>query len=395
MENRVYYGEYSLIHWIDLILKENIILPEYQRYFVWKEEDVSKFIDTLKDRQFVPPVIIGTFQKGEEKQNLIIDGQQKLTSILLVYLELFPKKEIFKEKMDRFADENDDGVIDEDLDDNILNWTFKSLLKEGKNKQSIINKIGNNGKYKKLDCGVDEKFFNTTFLGFSYLVPDTNENKAQQKYYSSVFRSINKEGIKLSAQESRESLYYLDSSLTKLLNPDFYKSITIKNLGTDNKSDFVRYLSLLSQYDKDGNTNSIGSGYSGKKMENYYEDYIYSIVGEKNSTNFNSFSVIFPEKNYETQLNLLRKTINLLEIPKQYPSIIDSDLYLFGLIYKTVIKNKEIDNTKKEVLKKEIDDKIKNIKDDERNHTKAPSALKYIRYRMESSIEIYNKYANE
>ena len=56
MENRVYYGEYSLKHWIDLILKKNIILPDYQRYFVWKEKDVKTLIETLKKKEFVPPV---------------------------------------------------------------------------------------------------------------------------------------------------------------------------------------------------------------------------------------------------------------------------------------------------------------------------------------------------
>ncbi len=50
MDNRVYYGEYSLKHWIDLILKENIILPDYQRYFVWNEQKVETLI--TKKKQF-------------------------------------------------------------------------------------------------------------------------------------------------------------------------------------------------------------------------------------------------------------------------------------------------------------------------------------------------------
>jgi len=379
MENRVYYGEYSLIHWIDLILKENIILPDYQRYFVWNEKVVKTLIEALKSGQFVPPVTIGAYKKGDINKNLILDGQQRLTSLLLAYLGLYPNEKTFIEKIDKFADENDDETIDEDQDNNILNWTFKALLKEGKSKQSIINKIGNSEKYKKLDYSVDEEFFKTAFLGFSYLVPDTNEDKAQQKYYSSVFRDINRQGVTLLAQESRKSLYFLDNSLSNLLDPIFYQYIKIKNPNGEAKSDFIRYLSLLSQYDKDGNTNRIARGY-GKKMEDYYEDYIYSIVGEKN---------------YETQLNLLQKTINLLEIPKQYPSIIGSDLYLFGLIYKTIIKNEEIDITRKEELKKEIDAQIKNIKDSAPYHIKAPSALKYLRSRMDLSIGIYNKYAKE
>lgn len=35
MDNKVYYGEYSLDHWIKLILKKDIVLPDYQRNFTW------------------------------------------------------------------------------------------------------------------------------------------------------------------------------------------------------------------------------------------------------------------------------------------------------------------------------------------------------------------------
>ena len=44
MDNRIYYGQYSLKHWLDLILKSNIVLPDYQRYFVWNENKVSTLI---------------------------------------------------------------------------------------------------------------------------------------------------------------------------------------------------------------------------------------------------------------------------------------------------------------------------------------------------------------
>lgn len=66
MDNRVYYGQYSLKHWLDLILKKNILLPEYQRYFVWKEEKVKTLIDAFKGKQFVPPITIGAFKQNNE-----------------------------------------------------------------------------------------------------------------------------------------------------------------------------------------------------------------------------------------------------------------------------------------------------------------------------------------
>lgn len=72
MNPKVYYGEYSLKHWIDLMLSGNITLPEYQRSFVWKESAVKDFIKAIGKKEFVPPVILGNF---EDKNNYIIDGQ--------------------------------------------------------------------------------------------------------------------------------------------------------------------------------------------------------------------------------------------------------------------------------------------------------------------------------
>ena len=72
MENRVYYGEYSLKHWLDLILTKNIILPEYQRKFVWKPEQVKNLIETIKKGEFVPPVTIGSAVINGENKNIII-----------------------------------------------------------------------------------------------------------------------------------------------------------------------------------------------------------------------------------------------------------------------------------------------------------------------------------
>ncbi len=127
MENRVYYGEYSLKHWIELILKKNIILPKYQRFFVWNEEDVKKLIDAFKDKLFVPPITIGAY----ENQNLILDGQQRLTSIFLAYLGLYPDKEEFKKTIEKFADENDDDSEDSEQLDNIFEWKFNLLTERG------------------------------------------------------------------------------------------------------------------------------------------------------------------------------------------------------------------------------------------------------------------------
>ena len=77
MRNRAYYGEYSLKHWINMLLAKNIILPDYQRNFVWEEKDVLRLLKSIQDGQFVQPVTIALYkvEEGMPGQNLIIDGQ--------------------------------------------------------------------------------------------------------------------------------------------------------------------------------------------------------------------------------------------------------------------------------------------------------------------------------
>jgi uncharacterized protein with ParB-like and HNH nuclease domain len=392
MDNRVYYGEYSLKHWIELILKGNIILPDYQRYFVWSEKKVITLVDTFKRKQFVPPITIGAFKNEDSNQNLILDGQQRLTSILLAYIGLFPDEATYKRTLERFVNENDDIEEEGEQLDNVYEWTFKSLTEKGKNKQAILEKIAD-GNYKRIDFGIDENFIKNTFLGFSYLVPYIIDEKVQQKYYSSVFRNINIQGVALLPQESRASLYFLDKSLAEFFNPDFSKSLVIRNVSNVTKADFVRFLSLLSQYRKDENTNRIARGYK-PQMEKYYEEYIYSVVGENSSLLFSDFSTIFPNKEFKPRFERLEQAINSLEIPKEFTSIIDMDVYLFGLIYCIVFENKSVKVEEKEDLKTDLANKIAQFKNDS-SHTRAPGALKYLKARIDGSLEIYKNYENE
>lgn len=88
-----------LRHWVDLILSENLKLPEYQRLFVWDEDAVKTLMKDFDADNFIPPVTIGSFNDEHGSSNLIIDGQQRLTSILLAYLRIFPDKEKLKKSL--------------------------------------------------------------------------------------------------------------------------------------------------------------------------------------------------------------------------------------------------------------------------------------------------------
>jgi len=386
MENKVYYGEYSLKHWIDLILKKNIILPEYQRYFVWKEDDVKILINDFKKKRFVPPVTIGALKNMDSNQNLILDGQQRLTSILLAYLGLYPDEKTYKATIEKFANENDDEDDKEEFD-NVIEWTFAKLSEKGNTKEKILENI-KEGNYKTINLEIDDDFLKDTFLGFSYLVPHTLDETEQQKYYSTVFRNINIQGKTLMPEESRKSLYFLNDKFSQFFAPDFCKRIVRKDNGK--YLDFVRYSSMLSQYYKDNRTDNIAKSY-GRNMEKYYEEFIYSVVGENDSCMFADFSTIFPDEKYDTRFESLVSDIKSLAIPEQFSSIIDMDIYFFGLIYETVFEQKIIDNTKKDDLEKDIKMELDEIKKNYL-HTKSPAALKYLRHRIDASIKIYKEY---
>lgn len=66
--NKVYYGEYSLKRWIELILKGGIVLPPYQRFFVWKEEQTVKLLKSIKDYNYLPAVTIGIGKSRNGKE---------------------------------------------------------------------------------------------------------------------------------------------------------------------------------------------------------------------------------------------------------------------------------------------------------------------------------------
>lgn len=389
--NRIYYGEYSLAYWIQMILKGNIVLPEYQRTFVWNKDDYTNLIDSFKEKQFIPPVTIGAYKTTNGQDNLIIDGQQRLTSVFLAYIERFPKKEAGTGNIENLVNENDDDS-DDDEQENMIEWTFKDLLAKGNNKGEIIAKCPQE-KYEILNH-LDDDFFNKNFLGFAYIVPSTSTEEEQQKFFSTLFRNINIRGKSLYVLESRASLYFLNHQLKEWFNPEFCKEISSSIVDKSRKSsmDFVRYVALLSQYKKKGSERGIGYGYA-SKMENYYETYIYSVVGNKDSIIFGKFSDIFTDKNYKPYLDEIDRLITELNYRRRFQSIIDLDLYFFGLIYFTAFEKRVLDTSRKDALEEELKNAINDIKGNGL-HTKSPACLKYLRERIFKSIEIYQKYLN-
>ena len=421
VSSRVYYGEYTLRHWVDLILCGDIELPNYQRSFVWNKKDVERLLFSLNDGLFVPPVTIGHYKT--KKQNLILDGQQRLTSILLFALGVMPKKESF-DAMENLASGDDSATGDSSADtirEETLGWTFRTLLNEGSRKTLLEWRevIKNNAKYDQLDVPQIEninEFLEQRYLGFSYIVPKVSDNREQQKYFSMLFRNINYWGVKLSSMESRRSLYFMNDSLTnffegKISNTQLiFNNIFIQENWQTCKIDFVRYLSILSQYYVlNGNVSQVLRGYAAySTRENFYADYVSYIVGIEGTRAdlFGGFKFeeVFPNNSWKDCFLKAKETIDVLQNEMDlesknnillFKSWIDADYWLFGLLYFILFEKKSIDMTNSNSLANRIKEEIQEKKrDGTSSYVKAPNRLGYLRERISHSIDIYKDYVS-
>ena len=304
IETRVYYGEYTLRHWIDLMLTRGVDLPEYQRSFVWDEDDVKRLLVSLNSGQFILPVTIAHYKDENGERNLILDGQQRLTSILLAYLGFMPIKEKYNTIELNLANGDDS---EEEKKDSSIEWTYKKLLKDNQNDNNVVSiqgRLRDNDHYKALNVTIEgdmEEFYDRTFLGFSFIIPAKQEAGATQRYFSTLFRNMNYLGKKLSSLESRRSLYFMNKEYKdyfdgKTVNgDDVLCNIKIIENMQPRKIDFVRYLSILSQLMvvKNNDINRVMVGYSAySSRESYYADYVSCIVNLEQERRKDKFSLV-------------------------------------------------------------------------------------------------------
>ena len=431
MENRVYYGEYSLKHWIELMLTKNIELPDYQRHFVWQERDVKRLVKSLKEKQFVQPVTIALYNVRGEKRNLILDGQQRLTSILLTFLGYFPVKKSFLENVPtRLATEDDSSFDEEKTDEDItpILWKFSQLLDQKNSKEAIVARIEKDGRYYKLTdkefVDVTADFFENTFIGFSYIVPEGASTVEVQNSFSKMFRNINYFGKKLDPMESRKSLYFQNSDLINFFegktekNEDVLCGINIVENLQPCKIDFVRYLSLLSQYfANDKNVQSVLVGYSVlSSRESFYADYVSYVLGqgadeqESRPDKFDKFdfSHVFPKDSWSKRFQVLKETVERLKPlmalndKDSFGTWIEADYWLFGLIYYIVFEGKVLNETLSRPWRRpnvtiSLNDEINKIITTTKGtdyYLKNTNRLGNLRARIEESCKIFEKYVH-
>lgn len=85
----VYPSDYTLKLISEMWEKNDIDLPEFQRQFVWSINQASQLIESFLIGLPVPPVF---FYIDEEYRNLVVDGQQRIMSVVYFFSGYFGKE---------------------------------------------------------------------------------------------------------------------------------------------------------------------------------------------------------------------------------------------------------------------------------------------------------------
>lgn len=104
--------------------REDVFIPDFQRAYVWKPKQASRFIESLLLGLPVPGIFLA--KERETKKLLVIDGQQRLRSLLYFYQGKFPnsrhsfalkgvhtefERETYKSLKDAYRRQLDDSVV--------------------------------------------------------------------------------------------------------------------------------------------------------------------------------------------------------------------------------------------------------------------------------------------
>ncbi|QSV64741.1 MAG: DUF262 domain-containing protein [Dolichospermum sp. DL01] len=92
-----YYGaDFPVDTLVKRMEEQEFIIPGFQRDYVWNEEEASRFIETLLLGLPSPSLFLA--KDKFSKKYLVIDGQQRLKTLLYFFQEYFPNGKVFKLK---------------------------------------------------------------------------------------------------------------------------------------------------------------------------------------------------------------------------------------------------------------------------------------------------------
>lgn len=215
--------ESNILEIKDLDGKE-IVIPSYQRGYRWGEDEIVKLVEDImennKKSYFLQPII---YRKGQYEKNIIVDGQQRLTSIYIILKVIEKKGNISIEDLPQYTieyetrDESTEYLknLTSEKTDLTIDLFHMNLVKE--KVEELINKMQNVELLKK-------NLLKTKFI--YHEIDPKDENKIFKRINTGKIALTNGEltkGLVLNKSTKKEEWAVLWDEMEKTLhNEDFW-----------------------------------------------------------------------------------------------------------------------------------------------------------------------------
>ena len=187
-------------------------IPHFQRSYVWQEEQWERFLDDMRYAShanrpyFMGSVILKQQETPVNQDNVrtIIDGQQRLTTVILFFKALFAKNNTPEKFSHIFTMFNEDIILEHNYSDKPI---FEKILLdqavESKEKKSQINKCY---EYFVENIVADEINPNNLLSNILFVGIDLLYNEDEQQ----IFDTINSLGVRLTTAELLKNYLFRD-----------------------------------------------------------------------------------------------------------------------------------------------------------------------------------------
>jgi len=319
------------------------VIPVYQRNYDWKNAECKELLNDIisvetEDRgtHFIGSIVFvheGTYSTSEVKELVIIDGQQRLTTINILYMALY-----------RFAKENSKAQDAERLYNMFLtnqyvknessklklkqtdtnSVAFKAILLGTENELTMFSNVTENYNY--FRSSINDDNFELILRGLNRLVFVEISLERDKDDPQRIFESLNSTGLDLSQSDLIRNFILMD------LPPKDQNRIfeTIWNPIEENAKDLVKQSSLVSDYIRDyltlrnkkiPNKNKVyaefKSLYANKKDEAYHQE-----LENIKSLSIHYKKFINPTTVTDANIRKELEYINRLEINVVYPFLL-------------------------------------------------------------------------
>ena len=319
------------------------VIPVYQRNYDWTNTECKDLLNDIisvetEDRgtHFIGSIVFvheGTYSTSEVKELVIIDGQQRLTTINILYVALY-----------RFAKENGNAQDADRLYNMFLtnqyvknessklklkqtdtnSFAFKAIMLGADSESSAFSNVTENYNY--FRSIINEDNFELILRGLNRLIFVEISLERDKDDPQRIFESLNSTGLDLSQSDLIRNFILMD------LPPKDQNRIfeTIWNPIEENAKDLVKQNSLVSEYIRDyltlrnkkiPNKNKVyvefKSLYDNKKDEAYHQE-----LENIKSLSIHYKKFINPTTVADTAIKKELEYINRLEINVAYPFLL-------------------------------------------------------------------------